>query len=78
MQVTHAGIAEVGDEAFKPSEWRGCIKAGNYLRLPLCFLLGYCELAVHRWSRVCSYTSSRTRLGLLTDGLVGSSIRTYL
>ena len=29
MQVTHAGIAEVGDEAFKPSDWRGCIKAGE-------------------------------------------------
>jgi hypothetical protein len=40
IQVTHAGIAEVGDEAFKPLDWRGCMKAGNYLRLPLCFLLG--------------------------------------
>jgi hypothetical protein len=46
MQVTHGGIPEVGDEAIKPSDWRGCIKAGNY------------ELAVHRWSRVWSYTSA--------------------
>jgi hypothetical protein len=46
---TYAGSAEVGNDAFKPSDWRGCIKAANYFRLPLRFLLGCCELAAHQW-----------------------------
>jgi hypothetical protein len=71
MQVTHASIAEVGNECFQASDWRGCIKAGLP---PSPSLLSAGLLRISRASLV----TQPHRAGLLTDGLVGSSVRICL
>src|SRR5271169_3052084 len=63
--------AEVGDEAFKPSDCGGCVKAWNYF--PKFSLSAFCWV-VANWPRIGGNTYARALLG----SSVGTCSNKYL